>query len=300
MLTTILSMRTSAPWPRSRLTTLLPLASYGTGALEGRAESLLGDFRRDLGRSRPRLASQCVFGTKLAVYPWRLTSGSFVDACRASLDRMGLDQVEIAQAHWSAQRFQPWQERPLWEGLADCYDLGLCRAVGLSNFGPQQLDKCLDYMDSRGVPVALDQVQFSLLSTAPLQSGLIDLCRERGITPIAYSPLALGALSGKYSLDKLPKGPRGLVIGQVLKGARELTGTIEDIARARRRTPAQVAINWAMRKGTVPIVGARSVAQVRDNLGACSFKLSTAEVAELDAAGRKVRQPATQNIFMTS
>lgn len=113
--------------------------SYGTGALEGRAEVLLGDFRRSLALKRPREARSICYGTKLAIYPWRLTSASFVDAARASLGRMGLDQIEVIQAHWSAQKFQPWQERPLWEGLADCYDLGLCKAVGLSNFGPRQV-----------------------------------------------------------------------------------------------------------------------------------------------------------------
>lgn len=307
--------------------------SYGTGSLKGRAEVLLGDFRQELARTRPREARALCFGTKLAVYPWRLTSQSFVDAARASLARMGLEQIEIVQAHWSAQRFQPWQERPLWEGLADCYDLGLCRAVGLSNFGPKQLALCAEYMGSRGVPIALNQVrgpslwappsgcrsaaartqhcspppppiprtqvQLSLLSTRPLDTGLLSLCAELRIKPVAYSPLALGALSGKYSPDALPKGPRGLVIKQVLSGARELTATIDEVCRARKKTPAQVALNWAMCKGAVPIVGCRSVAQVEDNLAACSFTLTGAEVAELEHAARRVKQPATQNVFMT-
>jgi pyridoxine 4-dehydrogenase len=273
--------------------------SYGTFALEGRAESLLGEFRRELGATRPRLTRDLCFGTKLAVYPWRLTSDSFVAAARASAARMGLEQIEVVQAHWSAQRFQPWQERALWEGLADCYNLGLCKAVGLSNFGPKQLAACAEYMQGRGVPVVLNQVQLSLLCTQPLESGLIDVCKQLKVTPIAYSPLALGALSGKYTVDRLPPGARGLVVGQVLSGAKPLTGTIADIARTRRKTPAQVALNWAMRKGAVPIVGVRTVAQVEENLGACSFALSGAEVAELDAAARLVMRGATQNVFMT-
>jgi len=273
--------------------------SYGTGALEGRAEVLLGEFRRSLAERRPREARALCFGTKLAVYPWRLTSRSFVDACCSSLERMGLAQIEVVQAHWSAQRFQPWQERPLWEGLADCYDLGLCKAVGLSNFGPKQLALCAEYMQARHVPIVLNQVQLSLLSTQPLDSGLLAVCSELRIQPVAYSPLALGALSGKYSANRLPKGPRGLVIRQVLAGARELTQTVDEVARARGKSPAQIALNWAMCKGAVPIVGCRSVAQVDENLGACSFTLSGAEVAELDVAARQVRQPATQNVFMT-
>ncbi|KAJ1615688.1 NADP-dependent oxidoreductase domain-containing protein [Pavlovales sp. CCMP2436] len=124
--------------------------SYGTGALEGRAESLLGQFRGELPAQK---SENICFGTKLAVYPWRLTPRSFVDACRASLGRMERTQLEVVQAHWSAQRFQPWQEQALWEGLADCYDLGLAKAVGLSNFGPRQLEKCAAYMARREVCV---------------------------------------------------------------------------------------------------------------------------------------------------
>ena len=71
--------------------------SYGTGKLEGQAEALLGRFRAE-----SRGADRAVIGTKLAVYPTRLTAQSFEDACRASLARMGRDQIELVQAHWSA------------------------------------------------------------------------------------------------------------------------------------------------------------------------------------------------------
>ena len=121
--------------------------SYGTGALEGRAESLLGDFRRE--SAAPERA---VLGTKLAVYPNRLTGASFEAACRASLERMGRDQIEIVQAHWSAQNFQPWQEPALWDGLARCHEAGLARAVGTSNFGPEQVCACKSQAASAFLP----------------------------------------------------------------------------------------------------------------------------------------------------
>ena len=98
--------------------------SYGTGALEGRAEALLGRFRAE--SSGPDRAA---IGTKLAIYPTRLTGRSFEDACSASLARMGRDQIELAQAHWSAKNFQPWQEPALWDGLARCYEADLCRGA---------------------------------------------------------------------------------------------------------------------------------------------------------------------------
>eukprot|EP00667_Euglena_gracilis_P019343 EG_transcript_20735 len=89
--------------------------SYGTGKLEGQAERLLGQFRADHAQRRSRgAAARAVFATKLAVYPWRLTGASFESACRASLTRMALPSLEVAQAHWSASNYAPWQEPALW------------------------------------------------------------------------------------------------------------------------------------------------------------------------------------------
>ena len=134
--------------------------SYGTGKLEGRAEQLLGTFRRELAKPE-----RCVIGTKLAIYPTRLTGASFEDACRSSLQRMGREQIELVQAHWSAQNFQPWQEPAVWDGLARCHEAGLARAVGTSNYGPKQLVKANTYWRERGVPHAVNQVLTTALSS---------------------------------------------------------------------------------------------------------------------------------------
>jgi pyridoxine 4-dehydrogenase len=267
--------------------------SYGTGALEGRAESLLGKFQRE--SNAPQRA---VVGTKLAIYPTRLTGASFEEACRASLARMGRDELELVQAHWSAANFQPWQEPALWDGLARCYEAGLARSVGTSNFGPEQLAKANAYWRQRGVPHTANQVQFSLLSTLPLESGLFEACDELGVAPIGYSPLALGVLSGKYNAERLPDGPRGLIFKALLPSCLPLLATLREVAAARRVSMSAVAINWAMCKGGVVIVGMRTPEQVKENLGALSFCLSTAECDELEHAASGARK-ATQNIFQT-
>lgn len=269
--------------------------SYGTGALEGRAEVLLGRFRRDLRKPR-----RAVIGTKLAVYPWRLSGQSFEQACRASLRRMGQDRIELVQAHWSAANFQPWQEPALWDGLARCYETGLADAVGTSNFGPKQLRKANTYWSARGVPHTANQVQFSLLSTLPLENGLLQECAEIGITPIGYSPLALGLLSGKYDLDNLPAGPRGVLFRQILPGLAPLLDCLRSIATARTKSMSQVALNWTMRQGVVAIVGIRTVEQASDNLGALGWSLTDAEMDALTEEAKRVPRKATQNIFQTS
>lgn len=274
--------------------------SYGTGSLEGQAERLLGDFR---GRSSS--PERALIGTKLAVYPTRLTGASFEAACRASLGRMGRESIELVQAHWSAARFQPWQEPALLDGLARCYEAGLAQAVGTSNYGPRQLRLANEYWRERGVPHCTNQVQLSLLSTLPLESGLLDACAELGVTPIGYSPLGLGLLSGRYTADAdiadqpLPRGPRGLLFRQILPGVRPLLATLEAVAAERGRTVPQVALNWCMSKGVLVIVGVRDAEQADAALGSLGWRLSDAEVDELDAASRKVTRKATQNIFQT-
>jgi len=268
--------------------------SYGTGALEGRAETLLGKFRKEC--SDP---SRAVIGTKLAVYPNRLTGASFEDACRASLKRMGRDEIELVQAHWSASNFQPWQEPALWDGLARCHEAGLARAVGTSNYGPKQLRKINSYLTERGVPHTVNQVQMSLISPLPLESGLIELCAELGVTPIAYSPLGLGVLSGKYDEATLPEGPRGLLFKQLLPSCRPLLGTLREVADARGVSMSSVALNWCMSKDCLVIVGMKSARQVSESLQALTFELSVAEVDELERSAALAKR-ATQNIFQTA
>lgn len=85
---------------------------------------------------------------------------------------------------------------------------GLVRAVGVSNYGPQQLVKIHDYLRTKGVPLCSAQVQFSLLSMGKEQLEIKSVCDELGVRLISYSPLGLGMLTGKYSSSKLPNGPR--------------------------------------------------------------------------------------------
>ena len=79
-----------------------------------------------------------------------------------------------------------------------------------------------------------------------LETGLLEASAELGVTPIGYSPLALGLLSGKYDLDNLPKGPRGLLFRQILPGLAPLLDTLRAVAERRNKTMSQVAVNWCV------------------------------------------------------
>lgn len=271
--------------------------SYGTGRLQGRSELLLGQFSRAYqGVNQDHI---CI-ATKLAAYPWRWTRQSMIQACQASARRLGKN-VDLVQMHWSTANYAPWQEEGLLDGLADLYEQGLVQGVGLSNYGTKRLQHVHQKFAARGVPIKTLQVQYSLLSTYPVtELGLKEVCDQLGIQLIAYSPLALGILTGKYSENiPYPKGIRGLLFRQLLPGARSLLDCLRAVAASRNKTMSQVAINWCICKGTIPIPGAKSVTQAQDNIGALGWQLDAGEVAELDQAAARTDKKMVQNIFQT-
>ena len=205
----------------------------------------------------------------------------------------------VAQLHWSTQNYQPLQEGALREGIADIYDADLCEAVGISNYGSQQLQKFSERMKERDVPIAIAQVQYSLLTAR--NNEILDSCNDAGCRLISYSPLCLGLLTGKYDLDNLPRqgNPRRQLFRELLPGAQPLLGTLKAVAKEVGKTPSQVAINWAICKGTVPIPGARNLAQAEENLGAVGWSLSNAAVQELDVASAGVSKKMIENISQT-
>ncbi|NEP19988.1 MAG: aldo/keto reductase [Leptolyngbya sp. SIO4C1] len=270
--------------------------SYGTGQLQGQSEKLLGQFSQAYrGPNQERIC----LATKLAAYPWRLTRSSMVNAGKASIDRMG--RINLVQMHWPTANYAPWQEGPLLDGLADLYEQGLVSGVGLSNYGPKRLRWVHRRFAERGVPITSLQVQYSLLSTYPVtELDLKSVCDELGIQLIAYSPLALGLLTGKYEQKKnLPKGLRGFLFRQLLPGIQILLDCLRELAEERNKTMAQVALNWCICKGAIPIPGAKTAAQAQQNLGALGWRLSNIEVYELDQAAAKTGKKMVQNIFQT-
>jgi len=271
--------------------------SYGTGRLNGRSEQLLGRFGREyLGSGKEDI---CI-ATKLAAYPWRLTRQSMVSAGAASAKRLGRN-VDLVQMHWSTANYAPWQEGSLLDGLAELYEEGLVKGVGLSNYGPKRLKWVHKKFSDRQIPITTLQVQYSLLSTYPVtQLKLKDVCDDLGIKLIAYSPLALGLLTGKYSeKSPFPKGIRGLLFRQLLPGIRPLLDCLQEVAQSRNKTLSQVAINWCICQGTIPIPGAKTVAQAQENIGAIGWQLDSNEMAELDRVAASLDKTMVQNIFQT-
>ncbi len=245
---------------------------YGSGA----SERNLGRFIRESGR--PVLVA-----SKFFPFPWRWRRQAVLGAAQASLRRLGLERIDLFQIHFP---LPPVPIETWMDGLADAFDRRLIRAAGVSNFGVKQTRRAHAALARRGVPIASNQVRFSLLDRRPEHTGLLDTCRELNVTLIAYSPLAQGLLTGKYSQHYPVRGLRTLRVGApTYDRLGRLVDQLREIGAGHGgKTPAQVALNWVICKGAVPIPGAKTAQQAEENAGAIGWRLTREEVAALDAA----------------
>ena len=212
-------------------------------------------------------------------------------ALDASLDRLQREAVDLYQHHFPGRRVDIPR---LMELMADAVDAGKVRAVGVSNYSAGQLRIAHEVLAGRGVPLASNQVQYSLLHRKPEVNGVLDACRELGVTLIAYTPLAAGALTGKYLDGPRPTGLRRLqprFRRAELDLQRPVVELLRRIGEGYGKTPGQVALRWLVdQEGSVlPIPGAKNARQAEHNAGALSFQLDPAEISELDQATRRWR-----------
>jgi aryl-alcohol dehydrogenase-like predicted oxidoreductase len=121
------------------------------------------------------------------------------------------------------------------------------------------------------------------------KNGLLEGCQEAGVRLIAYSPLAMGLLTGKYSSEKPPPGLRGRKYAAALADLPALIALLREIGQAHgEKTAGQVALNWVICKGGLPIPGAKTAAQAVQNAGAIGWRLTADEVRALDEASDKL------------
>lgn len=260
--------------------------SYGTGQYNARAETLLGKFMREA----PAETRGVTIATKFASYPWR-TRSSIVRAAEASCERLGR-VVDLGQIHWSVSTYAPWQERALWDGIADAKDRGFVKEIGVSNFGPNQLTRVEKYLrEERGIKLCSIQTQFSLLSRAPLD-GVIPTARKLGLGVIGYSPLACGFLAGGTA-----KGLRGFLYNRLQN--RRLMEVLDALARKYSCQKATIALAWCLQQPIITLVGCRTPAQLYSNLNALSVRLTPEDIGLLEGAAQAGAQMIV-NAFETA
>jgi len=270
-----------------------------------------------------RVADSCrtaLLATKFTPSPWRTTPESVVEACRQSCERLGVEKIDLYQLHMP-DIVKPFRvfgfaqeslDEVYWEGLAQCYHQGLVSNVGVSNYGPTLVTRAYEFLKERGVPLASNQIAYSLLGRGNGAQATVDKCNELGVKVLAAFPFAMGILTGKYNSQSSATVSEGTLtsltnsrktslelrdLNRYAKGdgksvpdggVAPLLAVMESIAKRRNKTVAQVALNYCICKGTIPIPGARTNAQLSDNLGAMGWRLTPYEIKWLEREADKL------------
>jgi aryl-alcohol dehydrogenase-like predicted oxidoreductase len=223
-----------------------------------RSERVVGDCLR----ASPGPA---VTATKFAPFPGRTSPRRLMSGLDASLARLGVKTIDLYYVHFPL----PWVDlRVFADGLAEAVKSGKARAVGVANFSADQMRRIADHLAKAGIPLAANQVNYSLLKRKPETNGVLDACRELDVALVAYFPLASGRLTQPSDRNR----------------TQALLTLLADIARAHDASISQVALNWLLARDphVIPIPGATKPHHARANLGALSWRLSEAEFDAID------------------
>ncbi|MFD7018317.1 aldo/keto reductase [Streptomyces sp. NPDC059928] len=259
----------------------------------GSSERLLGEFTRDNRES-------LVLATKYTTLrrPGDPNSGgphrkNLIASVEASLRQLHTDYIDLLYLHmWDFTT--PVEE--ILRGMDDLVRQGKVLYLAMSNVPAWQVSRMQAITDLRGwSPLVALQIEYSLIERTG-DRDLIPMAREMGLGVTPYSPLGGGVLTGKYSRDDLTTtnaasadGTRKNVTiagGALTERNFAIVDVVKELATELGRTPAQVALAWTLRNPavTAPIIGARTPAQLEDNLGALEVDLTTSQLARLDAA----------------
>jgi len=245
----------------------------------GRSERLLGQFLKETDQP-------VLIATKFFPFPWRFTKKSLIRALKHSLERIQVEAIDLYQVH---QPLPPIPIETWMSAMAEAVKEGLTRTVGVSNYNQSQMLRAYSELARNDVPLAANQVTYSLLNRNIEFDGLLARCKELGVRVIAYSPIEKGLLTGKYSPEKPPPGIRGQRYASLLPKIGPLLRLMTEIGQEHGgKSKAQVALNWCICKGALPIPGAKNAKQAEENAGALGWKLTEEEVAKLDEVSGEI------------
>lgn len=248
-------------------------AVYG----EGSSERILGDFIKELPRE------DVIISTKFTP---QIASDS-PDAMQEMLDgskaRLHTDIIDL---YWIHNPFDVEKWTPKLIPLAKS---GQIRSIGLSNHNLSELKRANGILAAEGLKVSAVQNHFSLLHRSSERAGILDYCKENGITFYSYMVLEQGALSGFYDqAHPFPEGSaRAASYNHALAELESLINEMKGIAAAHEATVAQVATAWAIAKDTLPIIGVTKVRHVEDAAKAATLELSQNEIRRMEDLAEK-------------
>ncbi|MEU6199932.1 L-glyceraldehyde 3-phosphate reductase [Streptomyces sp. NPDC047061] len=261
------------------------------GPPPGAAESAFGEaLRADFAAYRDEL----IISTKAGYLMWPGPYGEWgsrkylLSSLDQSLTRMGLDHVDIFYSH------RPDPETPLEEtmgALHSAVQQGKALYVGISNYSAEQTREAARILGELGTPLLIHQPRYSMLDRRPETEGLLDVLDELQVGSIVFSPLEQGLLTGRY-LDGIPEGSRAASDSPFLNSdavTEDLVAQLRDldeVAKGRGQTLAQLALSWVLRGGRVTsaLIGASSTQQVEDCVGAArNLDFEAEELARIEA-----------------
>ncbi|SRR5579883_941901 len=253
---------------------------YGNGA----SERLLGESLRADGRP-------IIIASKFAPLPTRFSARTLLDALDNTLERLGVEQIDLYQIHWP---YTFLDINALMDALAQAVRSNKVRAVGVSNYSAAQMRKAHARLARHDIPLASNQVHYSLLHRQPEANGVLNTCRELDVALIAYSPLEQGLLTGKFRAGGTaakPPFPRSLqksFRAREQKKMEPLFLALQEVAQTHDKTFSQVALNWLLQRDerVIPIPGAKNARQAGENAGAIGWRMSEDEFLRIDSAAQ--------------
>ena len=203
--------------------------------------------------------------------------------CEGSLSRFGTDYIDMYWIHNPAD-VERWTPH-----LIPLVKSGKVRHVGVSNHNLAQIKQTEEILSAEGIHVSAVQNHYSLLYRSSEKAGILDYCKENDIDFWAYMVLEQGALSGKYDTQHpLPAGSqRGETYNPMLPQIEKLVTVMRGIGEKYGVSPAQVALAWAIAKGTTPIIGVTKVSQVQDAVKAMRISLTAEEIDQTETAAEE-------------
>lgn len=252
---------------------------------QGLSEEILG---KALGKRR----SEAIIATKAYGRMGQgpndigLSRYHLIRACEDSLRRLGTDYIDLYQVH-GFDALTPLEETL--RALDDLVRSGKVRYIGCSNYSAWHLMKALSVSERLGLERYVSQQVYYSLVARELEYELIPLGLDQGVGILVWSPLAFGFLTGKYRRGQPePEGTRWATMGDFgtvsdVEKAYDIVEALDEIARNRGVTVAQVALNWLLRQPgiTSVIIGARNEQQLKDNLSAANWELTSDELKQL-------------------
>ena len=261
---------------------------------EGRSEQIIGRWLKGRDRESVVIATKARFRTEKHPNGVGLSRKHLISAVNASLKRLSTDYIDILQVHaWDP--LTPLEET--FGTLNSLVEEGLIRYIGVSNYRAWQFEKALQLCRSRGwhEPVSI-QPHYNVIVRAT-EFEILPMALAENIAVMPSSPLAGGVLTGKYA-DGISRAIKGTRIGdsstpEYYRGLENertsrILSLLSRISGETGKTMAQVALNWVISNPavTAPIIGARNVKQLEDNLGSVGWKLTEEQMSEINNTSR--------------